>query len=129
MPKYGLTGGIASGKTVALQIFNEYGVDTIDTDELARLVIDRGTEGARKLEKAIGEQYFFDGALGPIGVWNRVLTAEEVALIYSGHSDSLDLVRRVAFFDFSEQVGDRASGQTVSGRLQGARWFEEDCAP
>ena len=49
MPKYGLTGGIASGKTVALQIFNEYGVDTIDTDELARLVIDRGTEGARKL--------------------------------------------------------------------------------
>lgn len=63
MPKYGLTGGIASGKTVALQIFNEYGVDTIDTDELARLVIDRGTEGARNLEEAIGEQYFFDGAL------------------------------------------------------------------
>lgn len=63
MPKYGLTGGIASGKTVALQIFNEYGVDTIDTDELARLVIDRGTEGARKLREAIGEQYFFDGAL------------------------------------------------------------------
>ena len=57
MPKYGLTGGIA-GKTVALQIFNEYGVDTIDTDELARLVIDRGTEGARNLEEAIGEQYF-----------------------------------------------------------------------
>ena len=63
MPKYGLTGGIASGKTVALQIFNDFGVDTIDTDELARLVIDRGTEGARKLEEAIGEQYFFDGAL------------------------------------------------------------------
>ena len=63
MPKYGLTGGIASGKTVALEIFNEYGVDTIDTDELARLVIDRGTEGARKLKEAIGEHYFFDGAL------------------------------------------------------------------
>ncbi len=63
MPKYGLTGGIASGKTVALQIFDEYGVDTIDTDELARLVIDRGTEGARKLKEAIGESYFFDGAL------------------------------------------------------------------
>mgnify|MGYP001162409359 CR=1 FL=1 len=54
MPKYGLTGGIASGKTIALQIFNEYGVDTIDTDELARLVINRGTEGARNLKKAIG---------------------------------------------------------------------------
>ena len=63
MPKYGLTGGIASGKTVALQIFKEYGVDTIDTDELARLVIDRGTEGARNLEEAIGEHYFFDGTL------------------------------------------------------------------
>ena len=63
MSKYGLTGGIASGKTIALQIFNEYGVDTIDTDELARLVINRGTEGARNLEEAIGERYFFDGAL------------------------------------------------------------------
>ncbi len=63
MPIYGLTGGIASGKTIALQIFNQYGVDTIDTDELARLVIDRGTEGARNLAEAIGDQYFFDGAL------------------------------------------------------------------
>jgi len=63
MPIYGLTGGIASGKTIALQIFSEYGVDTIDTDELARSVIDRGTEGARNLAEAIGDQYFFDGAL------------------------------------------------------------------
>ncbi|MBU25184.1 MAG: dephospho-CoA kinase [Gammaproteobacteria bacterium] len=63
MPIYGLTGGIASGKTVALQIFDKHGVDTIDADELARLVIERGTEGARILEEAIGEQYFYDGAL------------------------------------------------------------------
>ena len=63
MPIYGLTGGIASGKTIALQIFNEYGVETIDTDELARLVINPGTEGARNLAEAIGDQYFFGGAL------------------------------------------------------------------
>jgi dephospho-CoA kinase len=63
MKTYGLTGGIASGKSTALRVFQDLGVEILDTDQLARDVIAPGTEGALALEDAIGASYFVDGAL------------------------------------------------------------------
>ena len=60
-PVYGLTGGIASGKSTALKQFVSLGVDTLDTDQLARDVVARGTPGAKTLEDTIGPQYFQPG--------------------------------------------------------------------
>jgi dephospho-CoA kinase len=62
-PVYGLTGGIASGKSTALRQFVSLGVDTLDTDQLARDVVARGTPGAKTLEDTIGSQYFSAGLL------------------------------------------------------------------
>lgn len=62
-PVYGLTGGIASGKSTVLKAFEALGIDCLDTDQLARDVIAPGTDGFQALEDAIGSQYFDDGAL------------------------------------------------------------------
>jgi len=62
-PIYGLTGGIASGKTTALQTFQDLGIDTIDADHVARLVIAPASEGAKALEQAIGADFFDAGSL------------------------------------------------------------------
>ena len=40
---YGLTGGIASGKSLAVTYFGALGVPTCDTDQYARDVIAPGT--------------------------------------------------------------------------------------
>ncbi len=62
-PVYGLTGGIASGKSTVLAQFAALGIETLDTDQLARDVIAQGTSGALQLETAIGSEYFQDGCL------------------------------------------------------------------
>jgi len=62
-PVYGLTGGIASGKSTVLELFDQLGIETRDTDQLARQVVDPGSHGAHALEQAIGSQYFVDGTL------------------------------------------------------------------
>ena len=62
-PVYGLTGGIATGKSTVLEQFIAFGIDTLDTDQLARDVIAQGTLGASQLETAIGSEYFRDGRL------------------------------------------------------------------
>ncbi len=62
-PVYGLTGGIASGKSTVLAQLAALGIETLDTDQLARDVIAQGTSGALQLETAIGSEYFEDGCL------------------------------------------------------------------
>jgi len=58
-----VTGGIASGKSTVLELFDQLGIETRDTDQLARQVVDPGSHGAHALEQAIGSQYFVDGTL------------------------------------------------------------------
>ena len=45
----GLTGGIASGKTLVSDFFTALGVPVIDADILAREVVAPGSEGLKKL--------------------------------------------------------------------------------
>lgn len=63
VPVYGLTGGIASGKSAAFAYFQSLGIDCIDTDVLARGVIAPGTAGQQDLLAAIGPQFFDAGEL------------------------------------------------------------------
>ena len=62
-PVYGLTGGIASGKSTALTKFKNLGIETLDTDELAHAVIANGSPGKQELERIIGSQFFQSGVL------------------------------------------------------------------
>lgn len=50
----GLTGGIGSGKTVASDHFASLGVDVIDTDVIARQVVEPGSEVLKQLSQEFG---------------------------------------------------------------------------
>ena len=49
MMKLGLTGGIATGKSTVSKMFKEAGIPVIDTDKIARDVIQKGTEAYREI--------------------------------------------------------------------------------
>ena len=50
----GLTGGIGSGKSAAADFFQNEGISVIDTDQLARKVIEKDTPGYSKVVESFG---------------------------------------------------------------------------
>ncbi|WP_375751291.1 dephospho-CoA kinase [Vibrio sp. HN007] len=53
----GLTGGIASGKTTVANLFqNEFKVQAVDADIVAREVVEPGTTGLNEIEKRFGKE-------------------------------------------------------------------------
>lgn len=54
IPRIGLTGGIASGKSTVARLFAGLGVPVIDTDELAREVVQPGSAGLAEIVAAFG---------------------------------------------------------------------------
>ena len=52
----GLTGGIGSGKSTVASIFEEFGVEVIDADRLAREVVEPGTTALRKIAERFGNE-------------------------------------------------------------------------
>ena len=52
----GLTGGIASGKTTVANLFADLGVTVIDTDQLARDVVEPGTPALAQIVAAFGPE-------------------------------------------------------------------------
>ncbi len=66
MHLFGLTGGIASGKSTVASRLRARGVPVIDADELAREVVAPGTDGLRAIVQTFGE-----GVLDPTGALDR----------------------------------------------------------
>lgn len=56
MIKIGLTGGLASGKSLVARVFKSLGCALIDTDAIARDVVVPGTEGWQAVVKEFGQQ-------------------------------------------------------------------------
>ena len=50
----GLTGGIGSGKSAAANFFQNEGISVIDTDQLARKVIEKDSDGYSKVVESFG---------------------------------------------------------------------------
>ncbi len=61
MLKVALTGGIGSGKSTVAEILEECGAIVIDSDQLAREVIERGSPGYDSVVKAFGDEILLDG--------------------------------------------------------------------
>lgn len=60
----GLTGGIAAGKSAVGQLFRGLGVSVVDADEVAREVVERGSEGLAEIVDAFGSEVLSaDGSL------------------------------------------------------------------
>ena len=78
MHLFGLTGGIASGKSTVAARLRARAVPVIDADEVAREVVARGTEGLAAIVDAFGAT-----VLGPDGALDRKALA---ALVFSDAS-------------------------------------------
>jgi dephospho-CoA kinase len=62
--RIGLTGGIASGKSAVADMFMARGIQVIDTDLLAREVVEPGQPGLAAVAATFGEQFLnSDGSL------------------------------------------------------------------
>ena len=83
----GLTGGIGSGKSLAAQFFSQLGALVIDADQLARLVIERGSEGFDEVLVRFGDTVLVNGdidrvALGQIVFENPEAKKDLEAIIH-----------------------------------------------
>lgn len=72
MLKIALTGGIGSGKSAVGELLQELGATVIDSDELARAVIERGSVGFEKVVAEFGDEILSSGDI------NRARLAEMV---------------------------------------------------
>ena len=57
----GLTGGIGAGKSTVAQYFAELGALVIDADQLARMAIERGTDGFADVMLRFGDDIIVNG--------------------------------------------------------------------
>jgi dephospho-CoA kinase len=53
----GLTGGIGSGKSAVTNRLIDFGIPVIDTDEIARQVVQPNSTGLQKISQAFGQDY------------------------------------------------------------------------
>ncbi|NBY52079.1 MAG: dephospho-CoA kinase [Actinobacteria bacterium] len=63
MLKVALTGGIGSGKSAVAEMLEECGAIVLDSDQLARDVIERGTPGFEAVLAAFGDAILTDGEI------------------------------------------------------------------
>ena len=77
-PRIGLTGGIASGKTTVANLFAELGAAVIDTDVIAREVVEPGQPALEEIAAAFGEEILLpDGSLDRSALRARIFASAE----------------------------------------------------
>ena len=100
-----LTGGIGSGKSTVGELFRQLGAVVVDSDQLAREVVERGSLGFEQIVTLFGDDILKNGEI------NRSLLAE---IIFKDPAKRKDLEQithpliRKAFADIVEKSGDRA---------------------
>lgn len=85
MKWFGLTGGIASGKSTVAQLLVERGIPVVDADEIARAVVEPGTKGLEAVVQNFGPEVVgADGRLNRRKLGEVVFgNAEKLALLES----------------------------------------------
>ncbi|MCS6798178.1 MAG: dephospho-CoA kinase [Myxococcota bacterium] len=76
-PVVGLTGGIAAGKSTVAAMFRALGVPVLDADEVARELVEPGTEGLAEVVRAFGPDVLdAEGRLDRKALATRVFSDE-----------------------------------------------------
>lgn len=57
---YGLTGGIATGKSTVARMFHNLGANIVDADQVSREVVEPGEVGADRIHEHFGDDVFTD---------------------------------------------------------------------
>jgi dephospho-CoA kinase len=73
MLRIGLTGGIGSGKSTVAQFFEQLGVEIIDTDLIAREIVEPGTKALSEIVAHFGKE-----TLNPDHSLNRKILAQKI---------------------------------------------------
>ena len=95
-----LTGGIGSGKSLAAQYFNELGARVVDADQLARVAIERGSDGFDEVALRFGEQIMREGDI------DRKALAEIIFADPKAKSDLEEIIHPRVRELFAEVVAD-----------------------
>jgi len=100
-----LTGGIGSGKSTVGELFQQLGAVVVDSDQLAREVVERGSSGFEQIVTLFGDEILKNGEI------NRSLLAE---IIFKDPAKRKNLEQithpliRKAFADIVAKSGDQA---------------------
>ena len=95
-----LTGGIGAGKSTVAQCFAELGALVIDADQLARMVIERGTDGFAEVLLRFGDEVILNGDI------DRKKLAEIVFSDESARADLEAIIHPRVQAIFAEAVAD-----------------------
>jgi dephospho-CoA kinase len=75
MITFGLTGGIACGKSTVTKTFRTHGIPMVDADIVARQVVEPGSRGLEAVISAFGSEYRQeDGTLDRIGLGKLIFS-------------------------------------------------------
>ena len=102
-----LTGGIGSGKSLAAQYFSELGARVVDADQLARVAIERGSEGFDEVALRFGEQIMRNGDI------DRKALAEIIFSDPKAKADLEGIIHPIVRQLFAEVVSDLASDEIL----------------
>lgn len=76
--RIGVTGIFASGKGTVCEMFRELGAGVVDTDIVAREIMEPGSAGLKKVVEEFGDSFLLsDGTLDRRGFANHVFTSAE----------------------------------------------------
>jgi dephospho-CoA kinase len=85
MLRVGLTGGIGSGKSTVARLLAERGAVVIDADQLAREVVEPGSDGLKEVVKAFGDDVLNgDGTLNRAALAAKAFATEEARQTLNG---------------------------------------------
>ncbi|QDP00360.1 dephospho-CoA kinase [Thalassotalea sp. PS06] len=74
----GLTGGIGSGKTTVANLFEQYDIEIIDADIVARQVVEKGSEALNQIKNQFGNDYLLaDGSLNRAKLRTKVFSDQK----------------------------------------------------
>jgi len=95
-----LTGGIGAGKSTVAQFFAQLGALVIDADQLARLAIERGTDGFAEVMMRFGDEVIINGDI------DRRKLAEIVFSDSKARADLEEIIHPKVQSLFAEAVAD-----------------------
>ncbi len=102
-----LTGGIGAGKSLVAQYFSELGARVVDADQLARVAIERGSDGFDEVLLRFGESILRDGDI------DRKALAEIVFADASARADLEAIIHPRVRELFNNVVADLAPDETL----------------
>ena len=103
----GLTGGIGSGKSLAAQFFSQLGALVIDADQLARSVIERGSEGFDEVLLRFGDTILKNGDIDRVALGQIVFENPEAK------KDLEEIIHPRIRTEFEEAVASLNPGQIM----------------